>query len=47
LLRHSLGRWLEQQAAAGVTVPDFDLQRRGEEVPVAEYVALAQAMGPA
>lgn len=40
LLRHSLGRWLEQRRAAVV----FDLQRRAEEVPVAEYVALAQAL---
>lgn len=39
LLRHSLGRWLEQSGFAG----SFDLQRRAEEVPVAEYVALAQA----
>jgi 16S rRNA (adenine1518-N6/adenine1519-N6)-dimethyltransferase len=39
ILRHTLGRWLEEN---GVTV-DFDLQRRAEEVPVAEYVALAQA----
>ncbi|MBX9873025.1 MAG: 16S rRNA (adenine(1518)-N(6)/adenine(1519)-N(6))-dimethyltransferase RsmA [Burkholderiaceae bacterium] len=39
ILRHTLGRWLEEK---GVTV-DFDLQRRAEEVPVAEYVALAQA----
>jgi 16S rRNA (adenine1518-N6/adenine1519-N6)-dimethyltransferase len=38
LLRHTLGRWLEDQ---GVT-QYFDLQRRAEEVPVAEYVALAQ-----
>lgn len=38
LLRHTLGRWLEDQ---GITLP-FDLQRRAEEVPVAEYVALAQ-----
>ncbi len=38
LLRHSLGRWLEARSFAG----DFDLQRRAEEVPVAEYVALAQ-----
>lgn len=37
LLRHTLGRWLEQQGLAG----EFDLQRRAEEVPVAEYVALA------
>ncbi|MFW9594949.1 MAG: 16S rRNA (adenine(1518)-N(6)/adenine(1519)-N(6))-dimethyltransferase RsmA [Macromonas sp.] len=39
LLRHSLGRWLEARGFAGA----FDLQRRAEEVPVAEYVALAQA----
>ena len=41
LLRHSLGRWLEQRGFGG----SFDLQRRAEEVPVAEYVALAQALG--
>jgi 16S rRNA (adenine1518-N6/adenine1519-N6)-dimethyltransferase len=39
LLRHSLGRWLEARGFAG----EFNLQRRAEEVPVAEYVALAQA----
>jgi 16S rRNA (adenine1518-N6/adenine1519-N6)-dimethyltransferase len=39
LLRHTLGRWMEAQ---GVQAP-FDLQRRAEEVPVAEYLALAQA----
>jgi 16S rRNA (adenine1518-N6/adenine1519-N6)-dimethyltransferase len=38
LLRHTLGRWLEAQA---LDVP-FDLQRRAEEVPVAEYLALAR-----
>ena len=38
LLRHTLGRWLEAQ---GVDTP-FDLQRRAEEVPVAEYLALAR-----
>jgi 16S rRNA (adenine1518-N6/adenine1519-N6)-dimethyltransferase len=38
LLRHSLGLWLEQRQFSGV----FDLQRRAEEVPVAEYTALAQ-----
>ena len=43
LLRHSLGRWLEARGFAG----DFDLQRRAEEVPVAEYVALAQACAAA
>ena len=40
LLRHSLGRWLDEQGFAG----SFDLQRRAEEVPVAEYVALAQVL---
>ncbi|HSV44729.1 MAG TPA: 16S rRNA (adenine(1518)-N(6)/adenine(1519)-N(6))-dimethyltransferase RsmA [Ramlibacter sp.] len=37
LLRHSLGKWLEQKQFAG----SFDLQRRAEEVPVDEYVQLA------
>lgn len=40
LLRHSLGRWLEARNFSG----QFNLQRRAEEVPVAEYVALAQAV---
>ena len=40
LLRHTLGRWLDEQGFAG----QFDVQRRAEEVPVAEYVALAQAV---
>ena len=40
LLRHTLGRWLDEQGFAG----HFDVQRRAEEVPVAEYVALAQAV---
>jgi len=39
LLRHTLGRWLEQRGFAG----RFDLQRRAEEVPVAEYLALCEA----
>ncbi len=38
ILRHTLGRWFEQQGLA----PAFDLQRRAEEVPVAEYLALAR-----
>ena len=42
LLRHTLGRWLDEQGFAG----EFNLQRRAEEVPVAEYVALAQAAKP-
>ncbi len=37
LLRHTLGRWLDEH---GPALP-FDLQRRAEEVPVAEYLALA------
>jgi 16S rRNA (adenine1518-N6/adenine1519-N6)-dimethyltransferase len=39
LLRHTLGRWLEEKKAD----VEFDLQRRAEEVPVAEYLALASA----
>ena len=38
LLRHTLGRWLEESGFAG----SFDTQRRAEEVPVAQYIALAQ-----
>jgi 16S rRNA (adenine1518-N6/adenine1519-N6)-dimethyltransferase len=38
ILRHTLGRWMEQR---GVAV-DFDLQRRAEEVPVSDYLALAR-----
>ena len=41
LLRHTLGRWLEGRGFDG----RFDVQRRAEEVPVAEFVALAQAVG--
>jgi len=40
LLRHSLGKWLEARSFGG----EFDMQRRAEEVPVAEYTALAQAL---
>ena len=40
LLRHTLGKWLEEKQFTG----QFDLQRRAEEVPVQEYVALAQAV---
>lgn len=40
ILRNTLGRWLEDRAFTG----SFDLQRRAEEVPVHEYVALAQAV---
>ncbi|MDI9334131.1 MAG: 16S rRNA (adenine(1518)-N(6)/adenine(1519)-N(6))-dimethyltransferase RsmA [Cytophagales bacterium] len=38
LLRHTLGRWLEGKNFAGA----FDVQRRAEEVPVSEYIHLAQ-----
>jgi len=40
ILRNTLGKWLDEK---GFTGP-FDLQRRAEEVPVAEFVALAQAV---
>ena len=40
LLRHTLGRWLEARGFSG----EFNTQRRAEEVPVAEYVALAQSL---
>ena len=43
LLRHTLGRWLEARGFAGT----FDVQRRAEEVPVAEFLALAQAVAAA
>lgn len=39
LLRHTLGPWLQTHGFGG----DFDLQRRAEEVPVDEYLRLAQA----
>jgi 16S rRNA (adenine1518-N6/adenine1519-N6)-dimethyltransferase len=42
LLRHTLGRWMEQRGVEAA----FDLQRRAEEVPVAEYLALAAAPTP-
>jgi len=37
LLRHTLGRWLQERGVGA----DFDVQRRAEEVTVAEYVLLA------
>ena len=40
ILRNTLGRWLDERGYNG----DFDLQRRAEEVPVQEFVALAQAV---
>jgi 16S rRNA (adenine1518-N6/adenine1519-N6)-dimethyltransferase len=38
IMRHTLGRWLTEKNFAGT----FDAQRRAEEVPVQEYLALAQ-----
>jgi 16S rRNA (adenine1518-N6/adenine1519-N6)-dimethyltransferase len=40
LLRHTLGKWLQDKAYSG----EFDIQRRAEEVPVAEYLDLAATM---
>jgi 16S rRNA (adenine1518-N6/adenine1519-N6)-dimethyltransferase len=40
LIRHTLGHWLEAKNFAGT----FDLQRRAQEIPVAEYVALVQQL---
>lgn len=40
ILRNTLGRWLDERGFAG----DFDTQRRAEEVPVAEYLALVRAL---
>jgi 16S rRNA (adenine1518-N6/adenine1519-N6)-dimethyltransferase len=39
ILRHTLGAWINQR---GLDV-SFDVQRRAEEVPVAEYLRLATA----
>jgi 16S rRNA (adenine1518-N6/adenine1519-N6)-dimethyltransferase len=41
LLRNTLGRWLAERGSDAT----FDLQRRAEEVPVAEYLALTRALG--
>ncbi len=43
LLRHTLGAWLQAKNFAG----EFDVQRRAEEVPVDEYLALALAVASA
>lgn len=43
LLRHSLGRWLDERKFAGT----FDLQRRAQEVPVQDYLDLVQQLRPA
>ena len=41
LLRHTLGQWLQGKNYAG----EFNVQRRAEEVPVDEYIALALSVG--
>ena len=41
LLRHTLGRWLEAKNFSG----EFDVQRRAEEVPAAQYTALVRQLG--
>ncbi len=43
LLRHTLGAWLQAKNFAG----EFDVQRRAEEVPVADYLQLALALASA
>jgi len=40
LMRHTLGRWLTERGFSG----DFDVLRRAEEVPVSQYLALAQQL---
>ena len=40
LIRHTLGRWLIERGFSG----EFDVQRRAEEVPVQQYLALAQTL---
>jgi len=41
MLRNTLGLWLEARGYGG----EFDLQRRAEEVPVADYLALVASLG--
>ena len=38
----ALGAWMAERGIEG----GFDLQRRAEEVPVADYIALAAALSP-
>ena len=40
LIRHSLGRWLDTKNFSG----SFDLQRRAQEIPVAEFVDLVKQL---
>jgi 16S rRNA (adenine1518-N6/adenine1519-N6)-dimethyltransferase len=43
LLRHTLGRWLEAREFGG----SFDVQRRAQEVPVQDYLALVKQLASA
>lgn len=40
LMRHTLGKWLEEKSFCG----HFDLQRRAQEVPVQQFIELAQTV---
>jgi 16S rRNA (adenine1518-N6/adenine1519-N6)-dimethyltransferase len=40
LMRHTLGKWLQEKEFSG----EFDVQRRAEEVPVAQYLDLSLAL---
>lgn len=40
MLRNTLGRWLDERGFSG----EFDVTRRAEEVPVADYLALTKAL---
>ncbi len=42
ILRNTLGKWLQERGFAG----QFDVQRRAEEVPVTEYLALCAELSP-
>ncbi|MBC7993263.1 MAG: 16S rRNA (adenine(1518)-N(6)/adenine(1519)-N(6))-dimethyltransferase RsmA [Rhizobacter sp.] len=42
ILRNTLGRWLDERGFSG----HFDTQRRAEEVPVADYLALVRSLAP-
>jgi 16S rRNA (adenine1518-N6/adenine1519-N6)-dimethyltransferase len=42
VLRNTLGKWLTEHGYTG----EFDATRRAEQVPVAEYIALALALPP-
>ena len=40
ILRNTLGRWLDERGFSG----EFDTQRRAEEVPVTDYLALVRSL---